>query len=187
MTKKIYASVIATLCFSSLAMADNYSENLMVFTSNTMERGCTTAPAVIYQGTKKDYVEFFKKEMNELAATAKANESGSVDKSGLVTSVGLGAQNALNSVAVAANGALLASGKDMLAHGLAGMGVGLAHMAINAGINESMMDYEYLYVTECNKNSSDRTRLMTLVVSNDKLEEPKWIELAKEDQAKALK
>jgi hypothetical protein len=61
---------------------------------------------------------------------------------------------------------------------------GLAVFAIHSINEAATSDYEYLYVTECN-SGSERTRLMTLVVSNDKLSESKWISIAKKDQARS--
>ena len=61
---------------------------------------------------------------------------------------------------------------------------GLAVFAIHSIHDAATGDYEYLYVTECN-SGKDRTRLMTLVVSNDKLSEGKWISIAKKDQARS--
>jgi len=67
---------------------------------------------------------------------------------------------------------------------VSGAVAGLVVFAIK-GINEAATgDYEYLYVTECN-SGKDRTRLMTLIVSNDKLSESKWISIAKKDQARS--
>lgn len=67
---------------------------------------------------------------------------------------------------------------------VSGAVAGLAVFAIK-GIHEAATgDYEYLYVTECN-SGNERTRLMTLVVSNEKLSEDKWISIAKKDQARS--
>lgn len=67
---------------------------------------------------------------------------------------------------------------------VAGAVAGLAVMAIKGIHDAATGDYEYLYVTECNSGSK-RTRLMTLVVSNDKLSESQWISIAKKDQARS--
>ncbi len=61
---------------------------------------------------------------------------------------------------------------------------GIAVVAIQSIYSSATSDYEYLYVTECN-SGNQKTRLMTLVVSNTKLSENKWIDIAKKDQARS--
>jgi hypothetical protein len=67
---------------------------------------------------------------------------------------------------------------------VSGAVAGLAVFAIKGIYEAATGDYEYLYVAECN-SGKERTRLMTLVVSNDKLSEGKWISIAKKDQARS--
>jgi len=68
--------------------------------------------------------------------------------------------------------------------GLAGgLVVGLGVLGVNSLVDAAVGDYEYLYVTECN-SGENKTRLMTLVVSNDKMSEAQWIAAAKRDQAR---
>lgn len=63
---------------------------------------------------------------------------------------------------------------------------GLAVFAIQGLVDSATGDYEYLYVTECN-SGENRTRLMTLVVSNTAMNESSWVSLAKKDQARSAK
>lgn len=66
--------------------------------------------------------------------------------------------------------------------GLAGgLIVGLGVLGVNSLVDAAVGDYEYLYVTECN-SGENKTRLMTLVVSNDKMSELQWVSAAKRDQ-----
>lgn len=67
-----------------------------------------------------------------------------------------------------------------------GVAVGAIVFAVNGVVGAATGDYEYLYVTECNKGVN-RTRLMTLVVSNTQLSESTWVSLAKKDQARSGK
>ena len=62
--------------------------------------------------------------------------------------------------------------------------VGLAVFGILSAVDVATSDHEYLYVTECN-SGADRTRLMTLVVSNSALSEPEWTAIAQRDQARS--
>lgn len=66
---------------------------------------------------------------------------------------------------------------------LLGLGVGAAVFGIGATSEALVGDNEYLYVTECN-SGADKTRLMTLVVSNNKMSEAQWLPLAQKDQTR---
>ncbi len=69
---------------------------------------------------------------------------------------------------------------------LGGLVVGIGVLGINSLITAATGDNEYLYVTECN-TGTNKTRLMTLVVSNDKMSEAQWIAVAKKDQLRGGK
>jgi len=65
-----------------------------------------------------------------------------------------------------------------------GLAVGAIVFSVTALADAATGDYEYLYVTECN-SGANKTRLMTLVVSNNSLGEAQWVSAAKRDQARS--
>jgi len=65
-----------------------------------------------------------------------------------------------------------------------GLAVGAIVFSVNSLASAITGDYEYLYVTECN-SGANKTRLMTLVVSNNALGESQWVAAAKRDQARS--
>lgn len=74
-----------------------------------------------------------------------------------------------------------------LNNGLAGGVVGgLAVFAVQGLVDAATGDHEYLYVTECN-SGANKTRLMSLVVSNTAMSESAWTSLAKQDQVRSAK
>ncbi|EFK97023.1 secreted protein [sediment metagenome] len=153
-----------------ITIADSYSENLMVITANTMEKKCTNTPHVVFQGKRIDYAQQnfeISKGLTDAALVA-LNSKAFIEGS------------ARSVVGIGDAGANMAKG---LKEGLA---VGVATVAVGMAVNAAISDNEYLYVTECNEGD-DRTRLMTLVVSNTMMNEDVWIKFAKEDQEKALR
>jgi len=64
-----------------------------------------------------------------------------------------------------------------------GLVVGLGVLGVNSLVDAAVGDYEYLYVTECN-SGKNKTRLMTLVVSNNKMSESQWTAAAQRDQVR---
>ena len=65
-----------------------------------------------------------------------------------------------------------------------GLAVGAIVFSVTSLASAATGDYEYLYVTECN-GGANKTRLMTLVVSNNSLSEAQWVATAKRDQARS--
>ncbi|MBD3840027.1 MAG: hypothetical protein IE878_06560 [Epsilonproteobacteria bacterium] len=166
-TKKLLPLLFLLPVFS---IADSYSENLMVITANTAEKRCTNTPSVVFKGTRADYADQnFKLSQGLQDATLIALNSKDFIEGAARSVVGAGDV-----------GANLAQG---LKNGLA---LGVATVAVGIAVNAAISDHEYLYVTECNEGD-ERTRLMTLVVSNSSMSEDAWVKLAKDDQEKALR
>ena len=151
-------TTLSLLAVPLVMQANMYQKDLQVFTVNTAEKKCTTPLAFVYKGDREGYAKEIQKDSKELSRIF-------LHGAGVSTS------------AMAAGGSIGQS----LAGGLAtGLAVGLIQGAADAVRN----DFEYLYVTECN-SGENRTRLMTLVVSNDKLTQEQVDGLAKEDQARS--
>jgi hypothetical protein len=149
---------LSLLAIPLVMQANMYQKDLQVFTVNTAEKKCTTPLTFVYKGDREGYAKEILKDSTELSRIF-------LHGAGVSTS------------AMAAGGSIGQS----LAGGLAtGLAVGLIQGAADAVRN----DFEYLYVTECN-SGENRTRLMTLVVSNDKLTQEQVDGLAKEDQARS--
>ena len=160
----------AFLLLPIIASADSYYENLQIMTANTMEKKCANTPHLIFQGKRIDYAQQnfeISKGLTDAALVA-LNSKAFVE--GAARSV----------VGIGDAGANIGKG---LKEGLA---VGVATVAVGIAVNAAISDNEYLYVTECNEGD-ERTRLMTLVVSNSSLSENEWTKLAKEDQEKVLR
>lgn len=155
-------------------IADSYSENLMVITANTMEKRCTNTPHEIYKGTRDNYAQQNFEMSKSLTNAAITNT--------VITTLNSKPfiEGAAKAVTVGNAGANLTKGIKE------GLIIGAATTAISMTIAASIMDSEYLYITECNEGD-ERTRLMTLVVSNSSMREDEWVKLAKEDQEKALR
>lgn len=153
-----------------IASADSYYENLQIMTANTMEKKCANTPHLIFQGKRIDYAQQnfeISKGLTDAALVA-LNSKAFIEGS------------ARSVVGIGDAGANIGKG---LKEGLA---VGVATVAVGIAVNAAISDNEYLYVTECNEGD-ERTRLMTLVVSNSSLSEDEWTKLAKEDQEKVLR
>lgn len=151
--------LLPLLALPLLLQANEYKKNLQVFTVNTAEKRCASPLHLVYKGTKDGYgVQIAKHQQDIAMATL-----GGADFTSKALQMGGGA--------------------DALAGGLI---VGLGVFAVQ-GIGDAITgDNEYLYVTECNSGAA-KTRLMTLVVSNDKLTETQWVGLAKRDQARSVR
>lgn len=152
-------------------IADSYSENLMIITANTMEKKCTNIPHEIFKGTRDNYAQ-----QNRILSQAVSDTAVFALNSKPFIE---GAARAVVGVGKSA-GANLTQGLEQGVAG--GVAIALGNVAVRAVIG----DNEYLYVTECNEGD-ERTRLMTLVVSNSSMSEDEWVKLAKEDQEKALR
>jgi hypothetical protein len=150
---------LSLLTLPLMLTANEYHKNLQVFTVNTAEKRCSSPLQVVYKGTKEGYGVEIAKHKDDIA----------------MATLG-GADFATKALAGGA-------GADALAGGLI---VGLGVFAVNGIANAITGDSEYLYVTECN-SGANKTRLMTLVVSNDKLSEAQWVQLAKKDQSRSAK
>lgn len=160
----------AFLLLPIIASADSYYENLQIMTANTMEKKCANTPHLIFQGKRIDYAQQnfeISKGLTDAALVA-LNSKAFIEGS------------ARSVVGIGDAGANIGKG---LKEGLA---VGVATVAVGIAVNAAISDNEYLYVTECNEGD-ERTRLMTLVVSNSSLSENEWTKLAKEDQEKVLR
>lgn len=158
--KKIITA--ALLCASTTLYADMYKHNLQVFTANTMEIPCRTTPKVLFFGEAEKASQFTAKEMKDVI-------NGGISEAG--HNVGSW---------ITANGI---SGGDLAA----GFGAGFLGSLIGTGIKNavyaSMDDPEYIMISECNSGKS-YTRLITMVVSNDKLDLEVAKNLAMSDQKK---
>ena len=155
--KKLLLLSLMTLPF--ILQANEYQKNLQVFTVNTAEKRCSSLLHLVYKGSKEGYGAEIAKHKNDIA----------------MATLG-GADFATKALAHG-------GGADAIAGGLV---VGLGVFAIKGIADAFTGDSEYLYVTECN-SGSNKTRLMTLVVSNDKLSESQWVQLAKKDQARSVR
>jgi hypothetical protein len=152
--------LLLSLMIVPLAIQANmYQKNLQVFTVNTAEKRCSSPLHLVYKGTKEGYAAEIAKHKDDIA----------------MATLG-GADFATKALAHG-------GGADAIVGGLV---VGLGVFAIKGLADAITGDSEYLYVTECN-SGSNKTRLMTLVVSNDKLSEAQWVQLAKKDQARSAR
>ena len=151
--------LLGLFCMVSFIHANEYHKNLQVFTVNTAEKRCTTPLHVVYKGDKNGYGREVAKQSDDIMHAA------------------------LGGTRRALNGLQSSSGADALTGGII---VGLGVFAINKITDGITGDNEYLYVTECN-SGENRTRLMTLVVSNDKMSEAQWTATAKKDQSGSAK
>jgi hypothetical protein len=150
---------LSLLTLPLMLTANEYHKNLQVFTINTAEKRCSTPLHLVYKGTKKGYGAEIAKHKDDLARATLG-----------------GADFATKALAHG-------GGADALVGGLV---VGLGVFAIGGIANAITGDSEYLFVTECNSGKS-KTRLMTLVVSNNKLSEAQWVQLAKKDQSRSAR
>ena len=153
--KTIY--LLLFLSGATLLSANQYQKNVQVFTVNTAQKRCSTPLHVVYQGNKEGYGVEVAKYKEEIASAVRG-----------------GTQTALTNLQGSVSADAITGGA------IVGAGV----IVLNSVVNGITGDNEYLYVTECNRGK-EKTRLMTLVVSNDKMSPSAWIALAKQDQAKA--
>lgn len=164
MKKHILVTVLAAL-MASPVYSDMYKHNLQVFTANTMEIPCKTAPKELFFGKAEEAEKFSKDEMKSIV------NSG-------ISSAGSHAGEWIR-----ANGI---SGGDLLrGFGIGFIGDLLGTWTKNA-IYAAMDDPEYILISECN-NGKEYTRLITMVVSEEKLPLEKAKALAKADQEKMAK
>jgi hypothetical protein len=144
--KKIVTA--ALLCVSTSLWADMYQHNLQVFTSNTMETPCHTTPKVLFFGKAEEASAFTKEEVNNIINNG-ISEAGN----------SLGSWFSSNGV----------SGRDLAAGFGAGMiGSFLGKLTLKA-VYAVMDDPEYIMISECNSGNS-YTRLITMVVSSEKMD-----------------
>ena len=159
---KLMSSVITLGLMLSSAQADMYKHNLQVFTSNTMEIPCSGTPKELYFGTYEQVAKLSGKEVKDII-------------NGGISEVGSNVGSWFT-----ANGI---SGSDLARNAGVGLIGTLVGTAIKNAIYSSMDDPEYLLISECNSGKS-YTRLITMVVSNDKLDLATAKQLAKQDQRK---
>jgi len=144
------------------AYADMYKHDLQVFTANTMEIPCKSKPKELFFGEYEKAEEFSKKEMKNILdggiSQAGSNVGSWINASGF-------------------------SGSDLAKNLGAGMiGNMLGKLTLNA-VYAAMDDPEYLLISECN-SGKEYTRLITMVVSDKKLDLATAKKLAQEDQKK---
>ncbi len=164
MKKHILAIVLAVL-MASPVYSDMYKHNLQVFTANTMEVPCRTTPKVLFFGEAEKAEKFTKDEVQSII-------NGGISSAGSH----LGEWFSANGI----------SGGDLLrGFGIGFIGNLLGTWTKNA-IYSAMDDPEYIMISECN-SGKDYTRLITMVVSQDKLPLEKAKALAMEDQKKMAK
>lgn len=142
--------------------ADMYKHNLQVFTSNTMEIPCSGTPKELYFGTYEQVTKLSEKEVKDII-------------NGGISEVGSNVGSWFS-----ANGI---SGGDLAKNAGVGLVGTLVGTAIKNAIYSSMDDPEYLLISECN-SGKHYTRLITMVVSNDKLDLATAKQLAEQDQRK---
>ncbi len=164
MKKHILAATLAAL-MASPAYSDMYKHNLQVFTANTMEIPCRTTPKVIFFGEAEKAEAFTKSEMKTI-----------VDN-------GISAAGSNIGSWLTANGI---SGGDLAAGFGAGFIGSLVGLGIKNAVYAAMDDPEYIMISECN-SGKNYTRLITMVVSQDKLDLAVAKDLAIRDQKKMAK
>jgi hypothetical protein len=164
MKKSLYGAIALAL-ISTSSFGDMYKHNLQVFTANTMEIPCKTAPKVLFFGEAEKGEEFTKNEVKSI-----------ID--GGISSAGSNIGNWLTAQGI--------SGKDLAAGFGAGFIGSLLGTWTRNAIYAAMDDPEYVMISECN-SGKDYTRLITMVVSQDKLKKEHARDLALKDQAKMAK
>jgi len=161
MKKEVFAAAL-TVLMASPVYSDMYKHNLQVFTANTMEIPCRTTPKVLFFGEAEKAEAFTKNEMKSLIDNG-ISAAGSNVGSWLTT-----------------NGI---SGGDLAA----GFGAGFIGSLVGLGIKNAayaaMDDPEYIMISECN-SGKNYTRLITMVVSQEKLDLATAKDLAMRDQKK---
>lgn len=154
-------SLLLCLLFS-ISHADRYEHNLQVFTANTMEIPCSSAPKELFFGKKDEVIEMSNKEMKSILDNGVSQAGSNVGSW------------------VTANGI---SGKDLAAGFGAGLiGSFLGTLTKNA-VYQAIDDPEFLLISECNTGKS-YTRLITMVVSENELPRETAHSLARQDQNK---
>lgn len=143
--------------------ADMYKHNLQVFTANTMEIPCSGSPKELFFG------EYDK--VSKLSALEMKNViNGGIGQAGSSVSGWVNANGNIDGSSLGAN-----------------LGAGFLGSLIGTGIKNavyaSIDDPEYLLISECNSGNK-YTRLITMVVSNDKLDLSTAKQLAQQDQQK---
>ena len=151
--------------FISSAQADMYQHNLQVFTANTMEVPCKTAPKELFFGEYEKVVEMTQKEMKDIVNSGISQLGSNVGEW------------------FTANGI---SGSDFAAQAGIGIVGTMMGLAVRKAIYSAMDDPEYLLISECN-SGKDYTRLITMVVSDEKLDLATAKQYAKQDQDKVAR
>lgn len=163
--KKILMTLAAMSVVSVQSSADMYKHNLQVFTSNTMEIPCSGTPKELYFGTYEQVAKLSGKEVKDII-------------NGGISEVGSNVGSWFS-----ANGV---SGSDLAKNAGVGIIGTMVGLAIKNAVYSSMDDPEYVLISECNSGKR-YTRLITMVVSNDKLDLATAKQLAKQDQNKMKK
>ena len=160
MKKSIH--ILLILLGTTAIDADMYKHDLQVFTANTMEIPCRTTPKVLFFGEEEKASQFTANEVKNAV-------SGGISEAGHH----IGSWFTANGI----------SGKDLAA----GFGAGLIGTLVGTGIKNAVYaaidDPEYIMISECNTGKY-YTRLITMVVSNNKLDLSVAKQLAAADQKK---
>jgi len=159
--KHITLIIMFGLMFTNIK-ADMYTHNLQVFTANTMEIACSGTPKELYFGTYEQVSKLSAKEVKDII-------------NGGISEVGSNVGSWFS-----ANGI---SGGDLAKNAGVGLIGTLLGTAIKNIAYSVMDDPEYLLISECNSGKK-YTRLITMVVSNEKLDLATAKQLAKQDQNK---
>ncbi len=160
MTKNILMSLI--LLGTTTIHADMYKHDLQVFTANTMEIPCSGTPKILFFG---EYEKVAKQSAQEIKDAI--NSGISLAGSSVSSWVGAGGID----------------GSSLGAHIGAGLIGNLIGTGIKNAVYASIDDPEYLMISECN-SGTQYTRLITMVISNEKLTLDVAKKLATADQIK---
>ena len=159
--KKHIISILILLGITG-AHADMYKHDLQVFTANTMEIPCAGTPKVLMFGEYDQIAKLSAEEMQSII-------NHGIGQAGSSVSSWMGATGF--------------SGTDLTRNLGAGfIGAFLGTMIKNS-VYASLDDPEYLMISECN-SGKNYTRLVTMVVSNTKLDLAVAKKLAMDDQRK---
>lgn len=159
--KKYLLSVLMLIGTTGIH-ADMYKHDLQVFTANTMEIPCSGTPKVLFFGEYEKVAKLSAQEMQNII-------NNGIGQAGSSVGSWVGA-NGIDAGSLGAN----------LGAGLIGSFLGTA---IKNAVYASMDDPEYLMISECNSGKR-YTRLITMVVSDKKLDLSVVKKLAQQDQRK---
>ena len=178
-------------CVSTvIGFTNEYHRDLMIVTDNTAKKPCVSVTHVVFQGDFRVFKQAALESYDIIVELARNGESdkakqmisnASQNTKNFLSNMTTGTLSFLKLTSSASMGAFASNLGQSLAMGGAFALVGVVVKGIS---DEIRRDHEYLYIVECN-SGQNVTRLITHILSNDKLEEAQWVEMAKRDQARS--